>query len=245
MADSTYLAFNCLNPECGKLIKFKRPAKTGVYAVTCPHCKFTKNLKLNGQDSVETPPAPAPAPKTAPDNSGKPEIELDEDFNVGNTYRVKCPHCNVQEFGFKAEKPGPRVVACPSCKGKCKFDVRERTVVYDSSDVFQECNGKLTLLRKGWLNKTYPLRPGRNTIGRHDEDLPSDISIKNDTSMSRRSVSIEVNHSDLGYSFKLTVLKATNAISHNGRPLTQGESISLNFGDVIVMGKTKFRFEKA
>ena len=89
------------------------------------------------------------------------------------------------------------------------------------------------------------LSEGRNTIGRYDEDVNSDIAIKNDPSMSRRSVEIYVLHSMKGYEFKLTVLKATNPVLHNGHPIADGESVSLNFGDSIVMGKTKFRFDEA
>ncbi len=104
--------------------------------------------------------------------------------------------------------------------------------------------GKLTLLRKGWVNKNYHLNEGKNVIGRHDESEMSDISIKNDSAMSRRSVEIEVRRTDKGYLFKLTVLKATNPVLHNNSPLMAGESVSLNFGDSIVIGKTKFRFDK-
>lgn len=62
--------------------------------------------------------------------------------------------------------------------------------------------------------------------------------------MSRRSIEILVQQSDKGYTFKLTVLNATNPVLHNNKPLMKGESVSLNFGDTILLGKTKFRFEK-
>lgn len=62
--------------------------------------------------------------------------------------------------------------------------------------------------------------------------------------MSRQSVEIDVDHHDKGYSFKLTVKNSTNPVLHNNKPLATGDSISLNFGDSIILGKTKFRFDK-
>ena len=62
--------------------------------------------------------------------------------------------------------------------------------------------------------------------------------------MSRRSVQVEVVCTERGYTFRLTVLNATNPVLHNDRQLKPGESVSLNFGDSITMGKTRFRFEK-
>lgn len=62
--------------------------------------------------------------------------------------------------------------------------------------------------------------------------------------MSRRSIEIRTERTDKGYTFKLTVRKSTNPVLHNSNPLMAGESVSLNFGDTITLGKTKLRFEK-
>jgi hypothetical protein len=148
------------------------------------------------------------------------------------------------EFGFVTDKPGHRTISCPACKGKCGLDVRKKTEPIDLSEHIQTLNGKLILLRKGWLNKDYHLSTGKNVIGRYDESKNSDIAIKNDPTMSRRSIEIDVMLSEKGKSFKLTVLNATNPVLHNNNPLLPGESISLNFGDSIILGKTKFRFDK-
>ena len=40
------------------------------------------------------------------------------------------------------------------------------------------------------------------------------------------------------------IIKAVNPVIHNGSVLMNGESVSLNFGDTIVMGTTKFRFDR-
>jgi len=249
MAEVTYMAFNCLNPECKKQIKIKRPEKSGVYAITCPHCGTKKQLRLKGKDAAELPGDSStkvenqPKPQT-PNNSAKDAIELKEDFIVGETYTIKCPHCEKQEIGFSTDKPGHRTIPCPYCKGKIGMDVRKKTEIIVITETIQHFKGKLVLLRKGWLNKDYPLSEGRNIIGRYDESAMSDISIKNDSSISRRSIEIDVKKTEKGYFFKLMVLKATNPVFHNNSPLSGGDSVSLNFGDSIILGKTMFRFDK-
>ncbi len=234
MEENTFMAFKCLNPDCQKVIKIHRPAKSGVYDVTCPHCGIKKQIKLKGSDAVAG--DNASASPSVPDNSSKETKELPDDFIVDATYRFKCPHCKKQEIGFVTNKPGHRTIACPLCEGKIGVEVRKKTEVIVITEQLQMFKGKLTLLRKGWVNKNYHLNEGKNVIGRHDESEMSDISIKNDSAMSRRSVEIEVRRTDKGYLFKLTVLKATNPVLHNNSPLMAGESVSLNFGDSIVMG---------
>ncbi len=263
MAEVTYMAFRCLNPDCGKEVKLRRPARTGVYKVTCPHCGIVKQLRLTGSDTMQQPAAPAaslqpaaavsspqpvgtaPSPQPAiPDNSRQAIVELKDDFIVGVTYTIMCPHCGKQEIGFAADKAGVHGIACPRCKGRIGLSVRNKTEVIVVTQPLQMFKGKLILLRRGWLNKDYPLPEGKTVVGRRDEAVMSDIAIENDSSMSRRSVEIEVVQTDRGYTFKLSVLKAANPVLHNNRALRVGDSVSLNFGDSIVMGKTKFRFDK-
>lgn len=247
MADSSVLIFKCLNPECTKPVRIRRPQKSGVYPVTCPHCGIKKNLKLKGLE--EFPPEAAQGESTSGattiDNSDKEPIELKDRFLVGKPYTFKCPHCEKKEIGFNSEKPGHKEVTCPVCQGKIGFEVREKTKVIPTGTTgIQHKRGKLVLLRKGWMNKNYALAEGKNTIGRYDESENSDIAIKNDPSMSRRSVEIEMLQTLNGYEFKLTVRKTTNPVLHNDHEIKPGESVSLNFGDSLTMGRTKFRFEQ-
>lgn len=248
MADNTILAFRCLNPACGQLIKLRRPAKSGVYGVTCPHCKTKKQIRLKGLDvmaqAATEPQKDAPAQPAKADNSTKPAILLPDDFLVGTVYKVHCPHCKVQEIGFKTSKTGRRKLVCPHCKGAIAVDIRNKTEILTNTDQIQRYKGKLVLLRRGWLNKDYPLSLGKNVIGRYDASAMSDISLKGDEAMSRRSIEIEVLQTEKGYTFKLKVLKATNPVLHNNNPLAEGEVISLNFGDCITLGTTKLRFDK-
>lgn len=248
MADVNILAFKCLNPECGKIIKLRRPAKTGIYPVTCPYCKVQKKLNIKGIDAFMSDTSESDMKKSESndlDNSSKSPISLTDDFLVGNTYSFMCPHCGKQEIGLISQKEGIKDFSCPLCKGRISAHVRQKTqiLVFDD-DTRQLIKGKLVLIRKGWLNKDYALSLGKNVIGRYDESEMSDISIKNDNAMSRRSVRIDVGQTEKGLIFKLTVMKATNPVLHNNAPLAIGESVSLNFGDTLILGKTKFRFDK-
>lgn len=248
MADNKTLVFKCLNPDCGKPIKLRRPVKSGVYPVTCPYCKVQKKLNIKGLDSLpdaESTSVDAPHVQAdIHDNSIKETITLSDDFIVGEVYKFMCPHCGKQELGISSQKAGHKDFQCPYCKGKIAANVREKTNVFGFDETNPLIRGKLILLRRGWLNKDYHLGIGSHTIGRFDESELSDISIKNDSSISRRSIKIDVKQTVKGFMFKLTVLKATNPVYHNDSKLSVGEAVSLNFGDSIVLGKTKFRFEK-
>ena len=245
MADNTILAFNCLNPNCKKPIKLRRPQKTGIYGVKCPHCGYQAKIKLPGEDKIHIENQSQRPTILVPDNSSKARITVEDGFIVGYEYKFGCPHCKKQEIAFNSQKAGHKEFACPLCHGQLAVDVRDKTKVLDlDSETIQFLKGKLVLVRRGWINKDYPLLAGKTIVGRDDETAPSDISIKGDSSMSRRSIEILVQQSEKGYTFKLTVLNVTNPVLHNNKPLMKGESVSLNFGDTILLGKTKFRFEK-
>lgn len=101
--------------------------------------------------------------------------------------------------------------------------------------------GQAKLERIGKMfNDSYPLRPGVTTIGRYDDMVPSDIAIKGDTYMSRRSVSIEMR----GASYRMKVLSSTNPVLLNGQNVPVGSETFLNFGDIITLGRTQFRLEQ-
>ena len=217
MAQNEVLVLRCQNKECSRPIKIKRPAKSGIYPIACPHCSAKIRVRIPGMDA-------APVPDV-PDNSKAEPIAFSDTFIVNERYEVVCPHCHAHKISFQSKVPGDKAFACPRCKGPLKAFVKQKTKPH-ASDSAQFIRGKLVLLRKYLLNKDFPLREGRNIIGREDASAPSDISIKGDKTMSRRSVQIDMNTTE------------------NGSVLMNGESVSLNFGDTIVMGTTKFRFDR-
>lgn len=227
MTESKILGFRCPNKECAHPIRMKDPGKAGIYKIECPACKHTFRINIPEKQAQAATP-----------------VRLPDAYLAGESYTVSCPHCQKVQMRFTPQNAGEESLVCPRCKGKILLTVKAPTApVYMTEPMASK--GKLQLLRKGWLNKDFPLNVGVHTIGRADADCPSDISVKNDPCMSRRSVSIEVKKADKGYTFRLTVLKATNPVLHNNKPLTEGESISLNYGDSIILGETKFRFIKA
>lgn len=266
MEQNEILVIKCTNPECGKKIRLKRPEKTVVLSVGCPHCGNKMRVKVPGKSSETVAPAestvgtqPHKPEKSVTNNSGKvvdkassvPDFSQAEpicigsDFKVGTKYEELCPHCKKHTLVFSPSKPGHKEFACPKCNGRITAEVHQPTKsIHGGTEEVKFIRGKLILLRKNWFNKDYILREGRNIIGREDASAPSDISIKGDNTMSRRSVQIDMNQTEHGFFYKLTVIKAANPVVHNGAMLMNGESILLNFGDTIVMGKTKFRFDR-
>ncbi len=218
--------YKVMCPHCNKAEIPIRSEKTCKGAIKCPHCKGTIVVEIKEK------------------NASKPPIDLGDDFYINQSYSVICPHCKEENLSISQDTPGQGVIVCSKCKGRVLFTSRKPTEQIVKSELIQRFRGKLILLRRGWLNKDYHLKDGNNIVGRHDESMVSDIAIKGDSSMSRQSVEIEVDHHDKGYSFKLTVKNAANPVLHNNKQLAIGDSISLNFGDTIILGKTKLRFDK-
>lgn len=214
------------------------------YAIVCPHCKKAKigyTPKKEGTKGFACPCCHGKITVTAK------EVEpLQGNFVLGTSYDITCPHCHTVIGNYKPSKEGVEAFKCPECRERIALEVRKPTNVL-REDIITEGNrvkGKLKLLRKWGFNKEYVLPVGNTVIGRYDELHMSDISIKNDPTMSRKSVVIEVRKIDAGYMFKLKVLKAANPVLHNNVPLMEGEEVSLNFGDSIILGQTQFRFVK-
>lgn len=236
------VAIQCKNPECKEHFKCTLPRKAGVYKVVCPSCKSEINVRFRGANTTE----------------GDPLISNKSD--TGNNTIIECPWGCGTRFKYIPEKDGAHVVNCPNdncINGMIDIVVKDGNVVFTGRHETRPIpisgntsNGKLTIVRfKGLLgsimNRSFTLHLGPNTIGRYDENLRSDIEIKNDTFVSRRSVVIEVIQNENGYLFKMTILNATNPVLHNSKPLIAGEIVYLNYGDSIQLGDTKFNFEKA
>lgn len=179
---------------------------------------------------------------------------------------IVCKNCG-KEFTMDFAKPCDFSKTCIKCKSKMKIHFNGKTaevVEYEEkeipepkqqngkssetkkTDAENTSMGKLSIVRFHGLlgRKTYNLHIGTNTIGRYDPELPCDIEIKNDSFMSRRSVSIEVRQTENGYTFKMNVLNASNPVYHNNKPLVVGEIPYLNYGDSIKLGNTTFYFDK-
>ena len=109
-----------------------------------------------------------------------------------------------------------------------------------TSDQHSDQEGMLVWKEDGQLCKR-PLNVGSTIIGRQDEKEMSDISLT-DATASRRSVKITVTKGKRSgkFTFKLEVLRTTNAVYVNKNALYAKSSIYLNDGDKIKVGKTVF-----
>jgi phage FluMu protein Com len=214
----------------------EHPGRAGVFELTCPVCKTKHQFRFSEPKK----------PEIKVETEKKEVIRLTLDFEVDRIYSIACPHCQEHKIEFEPEKTGNYTLKCPKCGGLSLAQVIEKTKsIYNTSDPLMG-KGKLEHIRGHFLpNREYILEAGTYIIGRYDEDVNSDIAIKNDMAMSRRSVQIQVTNTFGNYSYILKVLKSTNPVLHNGKPLVVGSEILLGFGDEIVLGKTKFRFTKA
>ena len=95
----------------------------------------------------------------------------------------------------------------------------------------------------GLKNQRFQLYEGTTTIGRYDEDDTSDIMIRGDETMSRKSVAIIIEEEDGVFDYKLKVLNATNKVKVNDQRVKEGAEVYLDFGDIIMLGNSKFKFD--
>ena len=262
MSTTDLLLLRCpRKEECGKQFKMYRPAKAGIFKITCPHCgsSFSVNIpaSMTAQAGQSQARSEAQAPSQKPDYSAARPIKAEGEYLVGHKYEILCPHCHGIKMGYTPQSTGLKGFRCVACKGVIHIEARQEG---DSgqTDEKPEMTHAIKLggrpdFVKGRIRRTkrfsrgvvYPLPVGgRTVIGRDDPRCPSDFGIRGDSHVSRRSVAIDVDRGDEGYTFKMTVLNATNPVLHNGRQLAAGESIYLNFGDSITLGKTKLIFEK-
>lgn len=195
---------------------------------------------------------------------GNPERMFDGDniyvisemAEVGQTYGFICPTCH-NYFDVKVEREENYKVNCPECDTTICFTSTKnggpkatadtnihRTQVSLRSKMMKSA-GMLKWTLDG-KEQTKKLKKGTYVIGRQDSLEPSDISLS-DSTASRRSVQIEVHKGSRSgnYSFKLTVLKTTNAVFVNNNMLYANDCVYLNYGDILKIGDTALLFDKA
>lgn len=265
------LIFTCSNPDCGRKFKMTRPQKGGIYKVSCPYCARSLNVEIPAAETPRppkfsgphmppppqphaAPPKPKPKPKPQPkpqqpqDFSHKQPIEFDQQLTLNQKYLVDCPHCGKKGISYTPAKTGRHIVSCPACKGKMSYLTIKPTWIGGSHDIVATrpvtSTGKLTLLRKHGKSQEFSLREGAQTVGRNDQVYPSDINI-NDEYMSRQSIEIVMLLTNDGYKFSIEVKKCTNPVLLNGKVIAPGFREYLTFGDIIVLGNSTLRLDKA
>lgn len=206
-------------PGCGKRFKLKHPGVAGVRTYACTGCgkKFNVNFK-------------APAAPQAPQPPQAPRIQA---------ARLGAVIANLSS-GAQANTP-PAAAAAPKKTIMAGNFNGGWTVVNEPARATLKVVMRRRLLPAA--TKTFNINGyGVWTIGRYDSGSPTDIAIIGDDSMSRHCASIEAIPAPAGTTYLLRVLKTRNPIFINSRPMATGESIQLQNGDTIKMGKTMMTF---
>ena len=219
------------------------------------------------------PPVPQPEPQPAPQPEPQPAPQEDlivkyctscgVKLRIRNPkpgeHQIKCPKCgNLVAYQWQpasqptpqpAPQPAPQPVPQPAPQPAPQpdNDADGKTKVLGIGFNKVLVTGQL-LLKKGFMkhDEVFDLSEARDyIIGRNDPMALSDINV-DDPTMSRQSVKISASVSNNGsFLYKLCVLRSTNKVMVNGRPVSQGDSVFLEFGDSFVLGRSTFVFQKS
>ena len=211
------------------------------------------------------PPVPQPEPQPAPqeDLIVKYCTSCGVKLRIRNPkpgeHQIKCPKCgNLVAYQWQptsqptpqpAPQPAPQPVPQPAPQPAPQpdNDADGKTKVLGIGFNKVLVTGQL-LLKKGFMkhDEVFDLSEARDyIIGRNDPMALSDINV-DDPTMSRQSVKISASVSNNGsFLYKLCVLRSTNKVMVNGRPVSQGDSVFLEFGDSFVLGRSTFVFQKS
>ncbi|MBO7489659.1 MAG: FHA domain-containing protein [Bacteroidales bacterium] len=218
-------------PESGKTMKVQAPTKPGSIVFDCPFCGKKHQVVFTEEDIAKA--------------NAASEVKIIEFTGVvGEEQNDKCPTCG-KEIVYTRNEGGIYDFECPHCHQKLRKSFVVKTEHGNKKTMDR---AKLVLVKKGLVGmrrkEVFTLHEGQNIVGRYDNGANSDISIKGDDTMSRRSIAIDVIRQDKGYLYKMRVLRSLNPVYVNDNVLMVDESRYLNFGDRIVLGKTMLTFEK-
>ena len=215
------------------------------------------------------PPMPQPEPQPAPqeDLIVKYCTSCGVKLRIRNPkpgeHQIKCPKCgNLVAYQWQpASQPTPQPAPQPTPQPTSQptpqptpqpappldNDADGKTKVLGIGFNKVLVTGQL-LLKKGFMkhDEVFDLSEARDyIIWRNDPMALSDINV-DDPTMSRQSVKISASVSNNGsFLYKLCVLRSTNKVMVNGRPVSQGDSVFLEFGDSFVLGRSTFVFQKS
>mgnify|MGYP002626017055 CR=1 FL=1 len=228
-----------------------------IIEVTCPYCKSKLMLRKNVEVATKR--------VTCPENGCGKELHIMFDvtqnpqtYKILNTPDEKEPDKKGKTVYKKNEDSGEKEDIGTQKKKTIYGKDRNKTPhnVYndldddDDEDVKPKKRHRLReriyLTHITWFglrNHRFQLYEGTTTIGRYDEDDTSDIMIRGDEAMSRRSVAIIIEEEDGVFDYKLKVLNATNKVKVNDQRVKEGAEVYLDFGDIIMLGNSKFKFD--
>lgn len=198
-------------------------------------------------------PEPAPAPAVTPAPAPVPDSSMPDVYAALGGSSLRPAAAPVQEPAFGTPNPyaqpnpyGPQVNPYAQPSGyqqpQSPYGAQPQNPYNQPQQPAMNVTvGKLMVV--GSPHMVYQLKQGSNIVGRADAKKPSDISISNDSYMSRRSVEVLVTNTGMGFSYELRVLACTNPVLLNNQEVRIGECRPLLPFDEFVLGNTRFRLE--
>lgn len=164
---------------------------------------------------------------------------------------IKCSNC---QTGLRLDesklKAGSYNIKCPKCSSvnQAIIPAKEPEAVVPNLGISTEANPK----EVGWLivhdenteSQVFPLKLGKNIVGRWSESKPCDVMIETeDRRMSRNHSVVEVLKRPTGqYDYLIYDFGSANGTFINAdanKRLTEHDQVFLRDGDTIQMGRTK------
>ena len=164
-----------------------------------------------------------------------------------DTIRIKCPNCGaILEVVDNPANAGKNVT-CPNCKVRNKYSAFKRVILRrpvedDTTQICVRKEDNIGYLIEELSRVQYPLKEGRNLVGRLTKKSPTkaDVAIEtNDLGMSRAHLYLDVVQGvDGHYHVYASNAKNKNETTINGAKLENGDKIGLKHGDVLKLCDT-------
>ena len=174
---------------------------------------------------------------------------------IMETIRIKCPVCGAILEAVDNPANAEKNVKCPNCQRRNKFKDFKLIIPTVSVPLASENDEtQISFMRKesiGYLmdkatGRRYPLREGRQLVGRKPHTSPpkADIPIETtDQGMSREHLYIDVMAGRDGrFHVYASNAKNQNPTEINGIQLIDGDKVGIRHGDVIKLCDTKLVF---
>ena len=166
------------------------------------------------------------------------------------TIRIQCPNCSAILEAKDNPANYEKYVTCPNCKVRNKFKDFKHVIPKEREDdstrideFGEESPGCLLDMT---TRREYPLKEGRNLVGRKPVSSPAKADIPivtSDQGMSREHLLVDVMRGRDGhYHVYVSNAKNKNATEVNGEVLEDGDKVGIKHGDIIKLCDTPLKY---